>query len=78
MRRACALAAAADYQSVYQVRALSYLLPGGNRRRQTDSRFARKAKANTFCTPQDPTRDTVAVRFHTRSTVSQWLLAIAN
>ena len=26
-----------------------YLLPGGNRRRQTDSRFARKAKANTFC-----------------------------
>ena len=36
--------------SVYQVRALSYLLPGGNRRRQTDSRFARKAKANTFCT----------------------------
>ena len=35
--------------SVYQVRALSYLLPGGNRRKQTDSRFARKAKANTFC-----------------------------
>jgi len=26
------------------------LLPGGNRRRPTDSRFARKAKANTFCT----------------------------
>ena len=33
---------AATAVAVYQVCALSYMLPGGNRRRQTDSRNSRK------------------------------------